>query len=553
MHPELPLTGSPTQTVLETTAHGDELRTAGELELSRDEDSVMSLALGGRKGRSTYLYAGINSSPASIANGTNEHLRTLTVEQSKGRSSSGGGGAKVPSVKVAEVARTSMFTDPDEDTYQRVVRVTDGMGVASTAMGKKPQLAVFDTSAGKPKLRGVIDLPREAEDMDIIRTGTDHFQVSFCYRHEIYVVAVGKEVGEPELVFAMSKDDGDRASFRSIRYISPQFILAVSNMPRRSGVIINGIRLPTNRDTGARIAATARIPRAISATALAVTNLTPPGAPGTALGDTQFVVAVAGNDSSLSLYTLEHKMSDGLTLLTDLYPFHTVKESNGGGSITALAFSTFSTPKTHLRPQSIKLASSSLQKSVAVHSIPLRRLERVQRNRKAPPPPVRYVVAVKSKAPSSRRLVIVLSLMVVIMAILGQAAMEMMGRSEPIVHVHRVLPSWYKIPGSSRSPRPASNLDAAADNLLGAKGERVVGLGGAQPDNDDGVARHIRVGVRNEGMYGAAKAWEELAEEQKEAWRDKLSEQGAWTRDMGDDLLKGIVFEELAEAETGNN
>ncbi|KAJ4169884.1 hypothetical protein NW754_006032 [Fusarium falciforme] len=69
-------------TVLETLSQ-QELRIAGEIDLSRDEDSVMSLAVGPHKGKTTYLYAGVNSSHDSIAKGKNEHLRTLAIEQSK--------------------------------------------------------------------------------------------------------------------------------------------------------------------------------------------------------------------------------------------------------------------------------------------------------------------------------------------------------------------------------------------------------------------------------------------------------------------------------------
>lgn len=498
----------------------------------------MSLSCGSRKGPATYIYAGVNSSPDSISKGTNEHLRTLSIEQPKARSSTSG--SKTQSLKIAELSRMSMFTEPDQAAYQRLLRLAGGMGAASTAMGKKQQLAVFEASGSKPKVRGMVDLPREAEDLDIIQTGEGESQVVYCHKHELYVVNVAKEVSEPQLAYTIPQDDSDRPSFRCVRYLTPQFVLAVSNLPRRRGVIIQGIRLPAASagapEAKARIGAAARINRPINATALAVTNLTPPTSPGAFLADTQFVVAVAGNDSSLSLFTLEHRVSDGLTLLADLYPLHTVKETHGGGNITGLSFSTFSTPKTHLRPQFIKLASTSLQRSVAVHTIPLRRhAENRQRSPKAPPPPVRYIVAMKSKAPSSIPLMMTFAVVILIMAVLGQASMEMMGRSPPIVHVHRVLPSWYKVPEQPR--QPIQNEFAAG--ILGG-GEKVVVSSGEEDQ--------VRVDVHSDEMLGDMTSWEDLAEEQKEVWREKLAEAGTWTKDMGEGVLKGVLFRELAGA-----
>ena len=110
------------------TASQNELRIAGQLDLSRDEDSVMSLAYGTTKGKTSYLYAGVNSSPKSISEGKNESLRTLAVEQSKARSSVG---AKTPEVKITEFSRSALFTNPDADTYQRLLRVKGAIGAAA--------------------------------------------------------------------------------------------------------------------------------------------------------------------------------------------------------------------------------------------------------------------------------------------------------------------------------------------------------------------------------------------------------------------------------------
>lgn len=518
-------------TILETST-STELHSAGEIELSRDEDSVMSLALGSQKGKNTFLYAGVNSNPHSIAKGKNEHLRTLTIEQSRARPSSANG--KISAAKIAELSRTTMFTDSDENTYQRLLRIAGGIGAAATAMGKEPQLAIFEATGASPKARGVMELPREAEDLDIMQTGDNVFQLAFCYKYELHVVNIGKETSEPELIYIMPEENDIRPVFRSIRYLTPEFILAVSNLPNRNGVVIQALRLPIPGHENARVAATVRIPRAISATALAVTNLTPPTTHGTAAYDSQFIIGVAGHDSSISLYTLEQTTSGKLALLVNLHPLHTVKEAHGAGNITGLAFSAFVAPKTHLRPQFIKLASISLQKTVGVHTIPLKRLiDKTERDKKGPPKPARYVVAMKSKAPTARPLVIVLTIIVLIMALVGQSMMELYGRSQPIVHAHKFLPGWH---GTLHTPDQIS--DAFIAKLLGADkkvGETIV------IQHQEG--EDVQVDIHHDQH---AKEWNELSEEQKNAWREKLSEAGTWTKDMGESVFKGILFGELA-------
>lgn len=378
----------------------------------------MSLALGAHKGRTTYLYAGVNSSPESIEKGKNEHLRAFAIEQAKTRQS---GADKTASVKISELSRSAMFTNPDKDSYQRLLRVVGGMGAAATGMGKESQLALFEAAGANPKVKGILELPRDVEDLDLIQTGDNEFQLAFCYKYELHVVHIGKETSEPELVYTMPEENSERPAFRSIRYLSRDFILGASNLPGRKGIVLQALRLPAPVHNGqARLAATVRIPGAVTARAMAVTNLSPPSSPTAPLGETQFVIAVAASDSSISVYTLEHITSSSITLLTKFHPLYTIKDARG--SISDVAFSTFVLPKTHLRPQFIKLASSWLEEFVNVHSIPLTRyIDKTPRNKKGPPRPVRYVVAMKSHGPSALPVIIILSIMVLIMAILGQA------------------------------------------------------------------------------------------------------------------------------------
>lgn len=508
----------------------------------------MSLAVGPRKGKASYLYAGVNSSPADIAKGKNLHLRTIAIEQSKSRASVG---TKIPDVRVAEVSRSALFTEPDAATYQRLLRVAGPMAAAATAMGKQSQLAVFEATVPNPKIKGVVELAKDAEDLDIIQTGDNEFQVAFCHKYELHLVNIGKQGSDAELVFTMPDEHGERPVFRSIRYLSPSFILAAANLPKRSGVLIQGFRLPTPGHPNARIAATVRIPGKINATALAVANISPPASPTAPLGDTQFIIAVAGSDSSISLYTMTHQTATTIDLLMDLNSLYTLKDVHGDGNITGLAFSHFVTPKTHIRPQFIKLASISLQKTVAVHSIPLKKqVDRTPRNRKGPPRPVRYVVGMKSKSLTSRPPLIVITIMVLIMAIIGQAVMEIYGKSPPIVHVHKIFPSWH---GTLRTFDPQPDVFLKDDFLARIAGDKKPAAGESlvmwQAEHpDEAQPNSINVDVHDEEVHGPVKEWKELGDEQKEAWKEKLYEAGAWTQDMGESVFKGVLFGEMAGA-----
>lgn len=522
---------------------------------------MTTLAIGSKKskGKGTYLYAGVNGSPAAIAKGKNEHLRTLAIEPAKGRTS--GGAKKVNNVKIEELSRQGMFTNSTDDgTYQRLLRVKGNMGVAASAIGKEPQLAVFDTSSGLAKAKGVMDLPREAEDLDIVQTEENEYQVAFCYKYELHVVNVGKTTGEPTLIYSMPEENGLKPALRCLRYLSPEFVLAVSNLPQRSGVLLQALRLPSAGHDTARVAATALISKKINAVAVSVANLTPPTSLDAPLGNTQFVIAIAGSDASVSLYTLEATTSDALTLLTKLHPLTTLKYKDTEDKVTGVAFSTFVNPKTHIRPQFIKLACTYLgAKTVEVHNIPLRKhVDKTPRNPKGPPRPTRYIVAAKSTDPAVKPLLVVLTLMVLAMAILGQALMEVYGMRKPIVYAHKWFPSWHGTLRSAEHP-PAALMEETKDQTIEFI-EKLVGTDSHklptgseklimfEPEKNEENPQVIQVDLHKDEVHGEAKHWDDLPEEQKELWRKRLSEAGTWTKDMGEKVLKGILFGEMAGA-----
>ncbi|GAO13171.1 uncharacterized protein UV8b_03575 [Ustilaginoidea virens] len=535
----------------------DEIRIAGEIELSRDEDSVSSLAVGPRRGRATHLFAGVNSSPADVEKGINRHLRVFSAEPARAKplpppaaSTDAAPRASFPAYDITEVSRTALFTNPDASAYQRLLRVSGALGAAASALGKDAQVAVFEATSPNPTVRGVLELASEAEGLDLLQTGAREHQLAYCDKHALYTVAVGAaSSSDPELVFSMPDDHGERPQFRAIRYLTPEFVLAVANLPRKNtGALIQGLRLPSPGHQRARLAVTARIPGKLSATALAVTNLSRPAAAAGPVGDTQFVVAVAGNDSSIRLYTLQHQATPNMGLLFNLHPFCTLKSVHGQGQISGLAFSTFKTPKAHVRAQHVKLASTSLQRTVAVHSIPLRKhVDKAPpsgTSTQAPPPPARYAVAMPSRGPSARPVVTSLALIVLVLAIVSQSVMEMCGAARPVVFGNRFLPSWH----GSLARRAAGSFEhGLASSLAGGKvlraGEKLVLL---EPAPADGGREAVLVDVHDAEAHGAARTWDQLRAEEKRAWKERLRDAGAWTQGMGESVFRGVLFGELA-------
>ena len=453
------------KTVLDTSSP-TELTPAGELDLSSDEDSVSSLAVSYlKRGKSTVIYAGVNSSPADLKSGKNEHLRAFALDATRARAA----GTGVGSAKLSETSRTALFSASHPEEYQRLLRLAPPsasgaqLGVAASGLGKDFEVALFETSASSsvPKAKGTLELAREANDVDVLQTGDEAYQVAYCHDLEIHAVDVRRgAVSESRRVWTTPEDKGagspPRAVFRAMRYLTPTFVLALANLPRRGGVVLQAIRLPAKADEKARVAAKARLPRHVAqATALAVRNLSPPAERGGAVGRAQFVAAVAGHDASVSLYTIEHRVAEGIEVLADMRPLATLREVHPL-QITGLAFSGFAPPDKTTKAGAagaggkelaLKMASISMANTVVVHDIPLLMEVEGAKRKGGPPRPVRYVVAAK-RSGGGKGLVAVMTLLVLLLAIAGQVVLEMTGRSKPYLGSRGL----WRLFGTLRSP-----------------------------------------------------------------------------------------------------
>lgn len=627
----------------------DTLDIVSEIELSREEDSVATLAVGPRNKNSILLYAGINSSADDIAKGKNEHFRVFSLDApSKAKAS-----AEKP--KITEVSRSSLFATTEKDTYQRVLRLSapfpgsGQIGAVATGFSKEPEIALFDvphTGGATPKLRGNLELVKEAVDLDIIQTGPDSYQLAYCDEFEMRTMNINKGVSEgPQLVFTMPDEQAitgaARPSFRSVRYLTPDFIIAVANLPRGGGAVLHGFRMPkddkihsklkekeeeaaakaagktngaaittaingvangdANGDVNgdadktvvatelaepkARLCISTKLPNSVTrATGLAIRNLSPPESPTAKQGDAQFVIAVTGQDSSITIYSLDHQSVADINLIVNLFKV-TIFNKVHNGPISGVAFSYVVPPsedsdtshekavakKGSVRPEYLKLASiGSVGNSCIVHSLPLKKFtdKNAQTRRGGPPRAARYVLALKSQAPSPKGLLFFTALLTLLIGLMVQSFLEIKGYSAPMIGARRFVPvSWQQNPryragqrvvlaGNNANPNYANSESLTPDGVHGflasLLAEKDLKVQDGQPKKvilnvgaKDGVVQVSGHDAEVDSTAPTPKEWDELREEQKQVWKEKLKAAGHWGEEMGETIFKNILFGEL--------
>ncbi|KAH6687400.1 hypothetical protein F5X68DRAFT_207366 [Plectosphaerella plurivora] len=571
-------------TVIDASSKDADLTIAGEIDLSRDEDSINTLAVGhtkpaaGKKPTSTVIYAGINSSAAEIEKGKNEHFRTFSLspaaspaktgksaKQEKKSEKTDDAAATEHTLKLAETSRIALFdhVEGDKDAYQRLLRIsapypgtTKQIGAVATGFAKQPQIALFEVSPNSeldPK--GVLELSREATDLDVIQTGPDTFQVAYCSEKELFTSDIDLAKGqftEPVSVHNLTDTGtGVIPSYKSIRYLAPGFIMALLNLPKSTGSILVAIRLPTTPGEQGRLAVSTKLPKTFAkSTSLSVRNVNPPTTPDGALGETQFFIAVSSGQS-LALWTLKHTQLGDLGILVNFYTFATLKDVHPL-SITSLTISSLvpADAKVPGSKPTLKLASVSMNNTVAVHSIPLKQVSKKDEE-------PRYAVAMFAWRPGTGTLILF-----VLLCIIGVVLpTRWIVNSGAIGDAEK---AWQNMDGknsqtlvgtstATRSPHdPTPEVLTGSEfisNLLGdfsgvgQDGPYFVHEGEAAENADK---PKIQAAVHDEGVHGPAKAWEQLSPKQKSLWKKRLSDAGHWAEDMGETVFKGIVFSEIA-------
>ena len=569
------------QTLL-NTSDPEKLEELAEIELPKSEDNVTSIAVGQKRGKTTIVFAGVNSNPLGAKKEKNEHFRIFGIEPASAPKGKGKSPAKKNTTtkageKISEISRVSLFAGTDKEIYQRITRLSSPfpnqtqLGAVTNGVEKGTELVLFHTSAmSLPISRTSFTSDKEIEDVDIIQTGSDEYMIAYCNRHDVYIrKATSTGADEPSCTyqtpFANDPEKPTVPKFRSLRWLTKEFVLMLTNIHSTGGVVLQVLRLPPSGTGKCRIVESHRLPDRIKkATGIAVSNLTPPTSPDEKQGYTQFVIAVAGQDSSISLFKLEHQAEQNVSMLTHITPFRTFRSVHPM-ALTNLAFSHFTPPSkvtAETPPQTLKLASVSVQQTVVVHTLPLFPVPlSMQRGQSKTP---RYVVALPSKAAGWTITGIISVIAVILIGIFSQAVIELTGGKTNLFDVNMYIPnSWQNIIQTPSLPTVQDNMIPVIEKVS-EKASEIPSLlpdilSGLKADNDDSVVvikdtpqadGSVKIVVQDEKVQGAASGtpWVELTPEQKAGWKKRLSEAGHWAEDMGESILKGVVFGELGAA-----
>ncbi|KAJ5641535.1 hypothetical protein N7490_005535 [Penicillium lividum] len=399
------------------TSHRNEITEAVELSLSRDEDSVTSLAAAPQTGddeHSLVVLAGINSSVAEQKKNNNQHMRsfrfdaprkvrpTTEVGEQEGEENKEPKENVIPG-KTESLSRASLFrfksgTDAG-DSYQRVLRLSPWkknkadkseprVGAITTGLAPSGEI-VFFGATDSPTQSDVIGRIRlssneEAEDVDFASLEFDpdqttdargQFRIAYTNGVDVMVGEISSSTrcnAAPDVrcVYTIPLPSSGRATrpkFRALRFLSPSAILLLQNSPNRSGSELVLLQLPKTKDAQAKILRRRKLPGSVKiGLGLDVCALgTNP------VGQQQTIIAASGSDNSITLWTVEYGPNRGYekiklyTTLRDVHPF----------SMTKLCFSTFIAPAHPITPdvppQKVKLASVSMGNTVVVHTLPL--------------------------------------------------------------------------------------------------------------------------------------------------------------------------------------
>ncbi|KAL3445198.1 hypothetical protein BJX65DRAFT_151863 [Aspergillus insuetus] len=584
-----------------------ELSEVVDIELSRDEDSVTSLAAAHANDSSIVAFAGINSSLAQQKQNENRHLRSFQIDYPPRRSE--GTEFKPPTQnkpgQTINLSQESLFRTVSgpkgPDTYQRITRLSpwrseDAPRVGAIATGLAPagEVVFFNASTTKPGEEDVIgrirlDSGEEAEDIDITEQDADSglFEVAYTNGTDVFITRVSSETrsnAAPEVksvysIPANASGKGPKPKFRALRFIAPSTILLLQNEPDRKG---SQLVLLDLRSSPAKVLRRYMLRKSIKiGLGLDVCNLAPRPAPS---GFQQSIIAVSGSDQSLEILTLNwdsrghNSSSRGFSSLRrylslrDVHPF----------SMTRICFSNFIPPAHPVAPETppqyVKLASVSMGNTVVVHTFAL-----------SPTPPrsrnPHYVLVRPGENETLTAIGSTLTafLSIVFVIFLVQAFTEIRGVMPPYLGISKYLPPDirdaiavpYNVPPLP-SPSPAPPLETLMTSNAPAESKSDSELHPLLRDlipdietsiliscNPSNNALRVEPHTPNPGSVLAEEAsesgsdsishshvprqWTDLSAENRLAWKTQLINAGFWSaqEDEDESILENIFFEEL--------
>jgi glycyl-tRNA synthetase len=601
-------TGVANKISLIDTSQRDELKEVVDIELAKDEDSVTTLAVADSSSDSLTAFAGINSSAVDLSAGKNEHLRSFKIGlPSRKRRADGSnvesedGKPNTTTLKTQALGRTSLLKAPTSaksESYQRILRFSPSqkpgeprLAAIASSLSPENEIIVFHpkSNAGPDDEISHIKLERtEAEDLDLTTNEGEKggYMLAYCTSSEVFLqqLPLTSSPNKPTSLFraediASSLPDSQRPKFRAIRFLSPRHLLLLRNKPGRTGADL--LVLKINKDYSQASTVLRKIVNSgiKAAVGLDVASLTE-----SEDGQKQIAVAVAGlagQGGSVDILTIDYFRDSGLSIFRSYKFLSSVHE----GPVTRVVFSNFIAPQLPVSgavgPQNLRLATVGVDKSVMVHRLPL--LPFPSSESKNP----RYVLIPPGRSEAVQTTFSVLFAIIVIgtVAFLMQVFCEIRGAVPPILGSPDWLsPAWrkaiakpypfdpYAVPSHLRevpvaarsmvekvkdsaediSSTLSSAVAGATDSLKVLVDENskletpkaIIVRDGSEGELSTEVIQNDADVVKEETL----KKWEELSEQQKKSWKQRLVDAGHWAEHQGDAVLKGILFSELAGA-----
>lgn len=542
-------------------------------------------------------FAGINSSQAEQNAGNNEHFRTFDISyppRKKQKTEEVEGEGDVGDIKL--LGKRSLFaksTAPKKETYQRLLRLSPvqrrgppgkRIGAIASGLAKDSEVIVFNATVAVPQPEDIITritLPEKAEaaDLDLTLTPESDFSIAYCDDHNIYEQTIrydfSKKKAEkrpvgPRRVYQMPIPESfqnlnSRPKFRCLRFLNSDTVIAVVNKPNKGGAELRIFHLyPTGP---AMEVMQQNLPRRMKqASGLDVCALD-----ADKNGNQQFAIAVAGQDISIEVYTINYQSATdtfkGLRSYLSLQDVH-------GQQMTKICWAPFYSPPrapdpseeatkegsekqaerptpAHPGPQYARLASVSYANTVVIDTFPLSPLEPKKRDS-------RYVLS----HPSDEAFwwwayVLVISFCVTIAAMLYASFAGYTGAAGPLglmapgsreypdtsgvtltKTIHQTVPTAVLGGGALRyalEEHHGSPEDAAATAVV-------------VRDTSDGIAVDVHPDKEDYLQQDSgAKHWHELEEHQKSFWKEKLTKAGQWAEHEGESVLKGVLWSTYAQ------
>ena len=581
------------------------------------------------------VLAGINSSEKDQQAGKNEHFRAFDVQyppRKKQKTDAAEDTSEKDQRRSSLLGKRSLFkpdTKDKKESYQRLLRLSPPrlsadenkskrIGAVATGLAKNSQIIVFNATNPTPSDADILtridlDEKQEANDFDLSIADSDDFSLAFCtddgiheqtYKYDFAKRKTEKTPKGPRRVYQIPFPDvlekpSSRAKFRCLRFLGSQNVVALVNKPEKSGAELRIFHL---YPTGPAIQILEKkLPGHIkSGVSMDVCALDADKD-----GNQQFVLAVAGADVSIEVYTTNFNART--STFSPLRSYLAIRDVHQH-QMTKLCFSPFHPPTQHPEmrkdrgpvyiagPQFLRLASVSYGNTVVVDTFPLQPLlpNKVRESR--------YVLSHPSDETWAKyTYLFVGSLIVIVIAFMiqsfrtgfadevgmfswlpaevrelldmpagaaygtryakvkietgvssaVQAGATATGKLQSLMDRHDIpIPTASILAADEPVPdTPSSSERSEPESEQGGGEEKVLlirpgpaGAEGVTVDVHPDKSALLEKSSEAGDEEGKAKHWHELHEHEQSWWKERLQKAGQWAEAEGEGVLQGILF-----------